>query len=505
MREGSTIDAGVVAPSEGAVASGDDVGDRRHARILWAVIGVLALAVCIRPIGSSLWLDELGTWWVAKDGFRDVIARSWEIQGQSPLYYLVAWATRELAGPREWALRLPSVAFAVATAFIVFRLARRMVDTECARLSVLMLVAFPAMSFAAIDFRPYALATFLATATVAAFVVWLDEGRARWGLAFVALGASTVYAHYMFGSVLIALLVFAVWRLRAERDGVAPLHVAMAYVAIGIVCAPLATQMFELWRRRSDWTQGQSVSVDWIATVVLPSVFIVGGAIGLTLARTQGRLTWRWRAGSELLVLCVSWVAVPVGVLVAITLLSDADVAIARYALVSAPAIALLLGSALRSIGPSSARRIIACTLAIVVVLAVAKAHHSSDWRGSMAAAGAAATPDSLVVVQPGFIESDQASWLTDPQHRSFLLAPLSLYPTDGQIVLMPLNFDASTEQLVRQQIKQALPSASNVILVNGGNRDTWLLEVLGSDRWTESQLPTMDEPYVKLFTRVPA
>ena len=133
--------------------------ERRHHVILWGITGLLVAILWLRPIASSLWIDELGTWWVVKDGVRDVVNRSLEIQGQSPLFYLFAWVIRQIAGPREWALRLPSLALATATAALLYRLAKRMVDAECARLAVLMFVVWPAIMIAAIDFRPYALAT----------------------------------------------------------------------------------------------------------------------------------------------------------------------------------------------------------------------------------------------------------------------------------------------------------------------------------------------------------
>jgi 4-amino-4-deoxy-L-arabinose transferase-like glycosyltransferase len=482
-------------------------GDRYHARIIWAVIVVLTLAVCIRPMGSSLWLDELGTWWVVKDGVRDVISRSWEIQGQSPFYYLIAWATRDIAGTREWALRLPSLFFGAATAMLVYRLGRRMVDAECGRLSVLMLVAIPGLSFAAIDFRPYALATFLATATVAAFVVWLDEGSRRWAAAFVLAGATTVYAHYLFGLVLVSLLVYALWSVRRRRTGHVTIgRIVSAFVAIAILCAPLAIQVLALWQRRSDWTQGESVSVEWIATVVLPPVFVVGVSIGVLLAATQGGLAVRWPpARSGFIPLCVCWIAVPITILVATTLLSDADIALARYALVSAPAIALLLGCALETVTPPAARRIIAISMAIVVVLAVGRAHHAVDWRGSMDATRGVSDPQSLVIVQSGFTESNQSAWLADPERRSFLLAPLSLYPVEGNVVLLPLDPNVQEENEVRREIVSALPDASNVVLINGGSLERWVREMLGPDGWQEQQVPTDDEPFVKMFTRDPS
>src|SRR5437588_3413161 len=61
-------------------------------------------------ITSSLWLDETATFWVVKDGLREVVSRSWEWSGQSAFYYLTAWMGLRIAPyiGLEAALRLPS-------------------------------------------------------------------------------------------------------------------------------------------------------------------------------------------------------------------------------------------------------------------------------------------------------------------------------------------------------------------------------------------------------------
>ena len=64
------------------------------------------------------------------------------------------------------------------------------------------------------------------------------------------------------------------------------------------------------------------------------------------------------------------------------------------------------------------------------------------------------------------------------------------------------MHGEAIHGQVVNEQIQSAVPSASNVILVNGNDADSWLLQVLGSHGWIEQTVPTSDEPRVRLFTR---
>src|SRR5437762_1489374 len=92
--------------SEAAQREGDP--DRAHKRFLAVLTALVVAALWIRPMFSSLWLDELGTWWVVKDRFSDAVERAFTYQGQPPLYYSIAWLARAIGGHSEFVLRLPS-------------------------------------------------------------------------------------------------------------------------------------------------------------------------------------------------------------------------------------------------------------------------------------------------------------------------------------------------------------------------------------------------------------
>ena len=72
--------------------------ERFHRRFLWGVTALLAIGLWLWPLRSSLWTDELGTWWVIKDGLGDAIDRALTFHGQSPLFYVLLWGTRHVAG-----------------------------------------------------------------------------------------------------------------------------------------------------------------------------------------------------------------------------------------------------------------------------------------------------------------------------------------------------------------------------------------------------------------------
>jgi uncharacterized membrane protein len=382
-------------------------------------------------------------------------------------------------------------------------MARRMVDDTYARIVVLGFVVWPTVKFAAVDFRPYALATLLVIASTDALVHWLDEDRWLMGLLYVALIVVTVYIHYLFGLVFVAHVVYAVARLRDRSTEVQIRAVALAAAGIALLTAPLVYQVAALWDRRQEWSIGIPVTIGWLASVIVPPAFVCAAAIAaVVLVARRGQIRRvGFRQHDRILVL--SWAIVPIGVLVAVSLATSASLIQERYVLVAAPAIILLLALAIRSLEPPSARRIVVVGLAIASVIGLANAHQAGDWRGALVLAQDRTTPSTIAVVQPGFTESAQTAWLHDPQRRSFLLAPMSFYRGTSPVVLLPALLPAQLDE-ARAQVQQAASTADRVIIVtNEQATATWLHEALGVGDWSLEQLATDDSPYVFELDRV--
>jgi len=81
-----------------------------------ATVAAIGLFLRLYGITQSLWLDELSTWWCVQAGPREISSRVISFQGQSPLYYFLAWGSTAMVGQTEVALRLPSLLASLATA-----------------------------------------------------------------------------------------------------------------------------------------------------------------------------------------------------------------------------------------------------------------------------------------------------------------------------------------------------------------------------------------------------
>jgi 4-amino-4-deoxy-L-arabinose transferase-like glycosyltransferase len=467
-------------------ADAEEPSDRR---LIWLIGGIVVGALWIRPLTSSLWWDEFGTWWTVKDGLPQAADRAWTYQGQSPLYYLLVWLTRHVLGHAEWALRAPSLVCAAISAYLLYLLVRRLVDDVCARLSVLVFVAWPIVAFSAIDARPYALATLFTIAATLALVRWIDRGDAWLGVATVLLVGGAAGAHYLFGLVLIPLVVYATIRVREGSAAVRTRDFLLALIGLVIVLVPIARGFADLWSRRSSIALPDGLSVDWIVTLTLPAAMIGGVVLGAALAsRDGGRLTTRLRISPADLALVVSWTAGPALALVVASMISPLGLQ-GRYSLVWAPGAVILVSLAIRAFAPASARRIIALTIAVLSVLALGATDHLGDWRGAMALIGGDATERSVVLVQSGYIESLHLDWYADPERVSYLGASTSYYPVPGDAVVLPVDV-SPVQDFSRDRIEGAIGDADRVFLVTSTAwMATWVGEVLHDHGFEQRQL----------------
>jgi 4-amino-4-deoxy-L-arabinose transferase-like glycosyltransferase len=466
-----------------------DPDDRFHRPFYWVVGGLIVAALWIRPIASSLWVDEFGTWWSIKDGVRQAIDRSWTYQGQSPLYYLLVWGTRHVTGDQEWALRLPSVAFAALSVFLLYRLVRRLVDAECARIAAVVFIAWPIVAFSAIDFRPYALETLVGITSTLALVRWLDGGEPWKGLLYVVSFAAAVYVHYFFGLIVIPHVCYAVARTRDRSTQVRLAQLLVAVIGVVALIAPLGVELAALWGRRDSIAMPNGVSVDWAVTLLIPSAvvgaLIVGG--GLALAN-GGRLAALARSRTADLLLLVAWAAGPLVVLVVASLVTPLGLQ-ARYSLVWAPGAVALVAVAIRAATPATARRIIVLTLAVLSILAVGAVDHLGDWRGAIDAARDQADERTVVILQSGYAESLQLDWYSDPERVAYLGAPASYYPVPGRVVVLPVDVSPVTD-FAREEIEGSLSGMDRVLFITTSPAQaTWVGEVLHEGGWTQRQI----------------
>ena len=440
-----------------------------HVRTLSMATVLVIGGLWLLPLFSSLWVDELGTWWAVKDGLGDAVHRALTFHGQSPLYYAIVWVFRTVGGDSEAVLRLPSLISAALAAILLYRLARTLIGREAARLAVLVFAAGQVVAFEASEARPYAMATLAVIASTYALVRWLDDGH-RWSLALVyaLLAVAVVWLHYLFALALVPHALYAFVRLQRRETDVSIRRLAAVALIVTAGIVPLAVQLASLWDRRSSLSIPSDGSVQGLAFVLVPPVLVASLFLGSLLARWQDRVRIEpVPARSSTLVLLSGWLLFPVVTLYAVSAFTPLTFLSLRYFASVAPAGALFAGWAIASLEPAAVRRVVAIVLAFMSVLAYGGTlKNGEDWRGAAAYERQHADADTVVLVHPALVESAQLDWFSDPEKRSYLLAVQSYYPMTGRVTPMPYVLDDAARGYLEGLVTGELAGVDRFLLV---------------------------------------
>jgi len=465
-------------------------------RVMIAAIVAAAAALWLPHIARSLWLDETGTYWVVSGDVQDTVDRATRFQGQSPVFFVIEWIARVIGQGNEIVLRLPSLLSMATAALLLYRLAVRLVGDRGALVGVASFVTSWKIVNEAIDARPYAFGLMIIVGSMLALVRWLESGRTRDGVIYVVLAALMMYAHYLFG---VLFLVHAVYGIEARRRGtpVSVTRMVVGAAGIAVLLLPLVPQFLAVLSKRGTYSWAGTPSFGQLAVALVPPVTAAGLVIGLLAARVivRARIGRPTRPPAFLLL----WLVVSPLVFFAISRFTSTKIFAAQYVIASEPAVALLAAWYLRDLAPALAAPIVAASLAITT----AGSHYfrpqvHEDWRGAVAEINSLRGNGPVgVMCACGFVESSHLEWLTDPERRAFLNAPLAAYPPDGSILRLPgdLNDDALRDY-ANAQVAQFIASRDRVAFLSRGDTgywDAWLaasLEAKGFERQPTGQHP---------------
>lgn len=475
-------------------------------RIMVGVLAVIVASLWIRPMFSSLWLDELGSWWVVHDGLGDTVRRALEYHGQSPLYYSIAWFVAQVSSS-EVVLRLPSVIAGFLSLVLVHRLATRLVDRKAALSSVVAFAGFGTAAFAFSDMRPYGLAIFLLTWSALAIVRWLDSGRAMHGVAVAVLAAAVVWGHFIFALALTGHVAYAVVRIRRRDTPVQGSALALVLTGTVIMLVPLAAQLSSIWSRRGSLSIPAEATVAGFVDVVVYPVAAGALVLGGLLAVAQGgiRVSRHARHPASLLFLSV-WVLAPPVVLFLVSAFNDVVLLSPRYFVSIAPASAVAFGWFWSSIEPAVARRSIALVFAILSVGSFGSSLKAGeDWRGAAAFVRSAASQDTLVLLHPALIESTQLDWFDGAERESYMLSPVSYYAMTTVTEGLPFDMDEETGAYLESTILPEVQERDEFLIVTRYPFvpfRAWFDGRLGGDGWTSQKIGEFGVIEVIRFSR---
>ncbi len=499
--------------------------------ILFLLVVVIAAFLWLPPLDSSLWLDELDTYFTAKDGVFVSIERNLLAHPQcSTLYNAIIALVIRIFGASEVALRLPSLVATIVAAVYLFRIGARLVDRETGLLACVLFVGLRDVAFTAVDARSYAFATAACVASSFYLLRFLglaagtepsiEHGagpahRRRDGVAYAITTALAVHFHYLFGLTLfghglaLALLLARRELVVAPRD--AAIVVASFVIAVFPAIAPFVA------------TVGARRGISYAPPQVLSSLLtvwarpeIVASIVPLVLFRI-----WLGKNVSFVLpplraavwLLLVAWTALPPTIVFLVSELSSVQMFLSRYFLCSEAGLALLVAVLLRGFDPSGLRVGAATLFAVITIVAYSReAHVLEDWREMSTVLRAEIGADTPLLLNAGFIEAADADWLAlpaDDDRKSFLLAPTSYYAMPGVVSVLPYRLDDATRIYMENVVAPSLEGVDRFAAVARQRRDPWIRAWFDgryvAHGYTARELYSSSSLYAVLYERDPS
>jgi 4-amino-4-deoxy-L-arabinose transferase-like glycosyltransferase len=372
---------------------------------------------------QSLWVDEAATWAMA--GIGQPLSWSHVLENiHGPFYGVLLHGWAQLFGDSEWALRLPSALFGVATVPLMGLVAARWLGAPVAVPAMWLAAASPFLVWYGQEVRNYSLVVLCACASA---LLLLRASRALTPggvLGYLAVAATGLLANFSFAFLAPLHLV---WWLGPKGRRLRRLGIGAAIVlALGLAVLPWLPQVRGQWAPERLLGGGEGAPSLRGATTFHPAalpfalhsfavgytlgpplrelrqgapgetvrrhlpeaiaVAVVFGALGLLGLRAVHRRRRLWQS-----LLLLTYAA-----------LANVKVFNPRYAAVSVPGFLLILAAGLADLGP---RLRAAFVLAIAAVWALSLQHHyfvprygKEDMRSAIALIGAQARTGERVV-----------------------------------------------------------------------------------------------------------
>jgi mannosyltransferase len=344
--------------------------------------------------GASYWRDEAATMSAAQRPLGNLIATLGNIDAVHGAYYLLIWVMVHLGGTAELVTRLPSAVAMACAATAVAAIGRRLISPRAGLASGLVFAILPEVSLYGQDARPYAIVIALAALASYLLVRVMDTepgARHRWligyALCLAALGIVDI-----FGLLLITAHAVTVG-LRCLREtgpgraegpgaadgpgragrGRAARSLALGWLSAAVAGFLLASPVLALGyvqRGTLSWLGPPGLGAikdlrELVGPATMADVVILAIAAGVVVSALLGRERLRANWPGSVPALCLPWLILPPAILLVASVISP--VYTLRYVLLCIPAVALLAGAGLASLGWVAGT----AALAVIAVLGV--------------------------------------------------------------------------------------------------------------------------------------
>ncbi|MDQ6750970.1 MAG: glycosyltransferase family 39 protein, partial [Actinomycetota bacterium] len=373
--------------------------------LLWLASFTVAAAVLrFSTLGvQSYWYNEAATVVLVKLGFGDMLSRIPRMEGNPPLYYVLAWVWARVFGAGEVGMRSLSALAGTAMVPAVYAAGARLGGRRTG-LAIAALAAFsPLLVWFSQEARPYILLSLLTAVAFVFFLRALEDDRRRDVAWWAGLSMLALATHYFALLVIAPQALWLLWRCR--RRG--PILIGSAAIlAVAAALLPLALDQREpaktsipgsLGTRIVELPKQLLLAFNGVAERPLAVLAAALVALGAWLAWRRGEPELRraalLAAGLGATAICVVVAAAAAG----IDYLNTRNMIEAWLLLLLVPAIGFAAPGAGR-VGLAALGILCAIGLLVVVSVDVHRPYQRDDWRGAVHALGRAHGTRAVIV-----------------------------------------------------------------------------------------------------------
>lgn len=357
---------------------------------MYAVIAVVSATALLPSLNKSMFRDEGASLYSAHLSWLDLWQQSLVVDRVLLGYYALLHLWLEVSSSIEWARALSLIAYSL-TIYTVGVIGRRVAGPWCGLFAAVLTGTNPLMITAALNARPYALATLLAVLSIGALLRWIDRGGLGWMWAFSLLAVAALLLQLFTAlaplGVLATCVVMNLRDFRRQwRALLAPIGLLLA-TTVALVALVAHQQGQVAWIRRLTLKQFfgdiKGPASPELGHLIYPLLIAAAGLCAVaTCAYRSHRGTLRLsRFDVDRLVIFSSWAAAPTLLLVLISAVKP--IYVDRYVTASVPgmslALALLLTFALRGPLKGLANPMRAAVIGVSAVAAVSLIANSID------------------------------------------------------------------------------------------------------------------------------
>lgn len=430
--------------------------------ILLAVILGCCLAIS-SFLTESLWLDESISAWVSSNGLATAISRSWNFQGQSPLFYLLLSVWIQLLGSGEFALRLFSLLIITTATLSLFSWIKSSISLSSAFIACTIFICLDPVLLA-LSARPYALGilfTILAVKQLSYFAlqsnIYKNASHATIYnslnrhplLRFWLFGSLAIYSHYFAALSIFSLGVVTIIALQKNKR--AAISTTLALTAIVISSLPLYPHYILLRSKAAEISFAPAVSLTQAVDAFLPIFPIIACLIACVAASTIKRMPIQKIFTGPLdhkflVVFAFAWFVLPPLALLILSLLSGSSLMIPRYLSFSIPGFALLVALGFSTIEKISQKRIILILVSLLSIRELNRNWAVENWRESFSLI---ANSKGAVLLASGLAESNHLNWLDSKklETQQYLRSPALYYRQNLPTTLIPSALDSKEQR----------------------------------------------------------